>query len=116
MRSKKQKRIMAFYQPQAWINDYAVEVDGACEFDCTDQILKMSADEVNDLIAEGDDSYATDDLLTDRVRRGHNGPFYISVVDKIQDFFNNNVSSISTNDVVTEKMLKEKRKLYGVRK
>jgi hypothetical protein len=77
-------RIMATFQPQAWINDYATEIDGAKKFDCTKEILRLSPKDVRRL---RDDQYDTDNLLPEEIRKTHNGPFYVAVRDEIFDFF-----------------------------
>jgi hypothetical protein len=100
-------RIMATFQPQAWISNYAVNIDGEKTFDCTEEILRMSAREIQDL---DDDQNSTDDLLPDEVRGDHNGPFYVAVRDKVNEFF------AKMNLAIDERSLRDLRKMYGVRK
>lgn len=54
-------RIVARFVPQAWVRDYAVEVDpyGPTTWDVTDQIVAMGEYAALALV---DDQYATDDL------------------------------------------------------
>lgn len=103
----KRPRIVAVFRPQAWINDYACDVDGRKEFDCTLEILRMSVDEIHAL---RDDQDETDTLLPDRVRGGHGGPFRIEVQEAIGKFFR-----ALGFDEVTEEAVQKARKLYGVR-
>jgi hypothetical protein len=80
-----QKRIIARYQPQAWVNDYAMDIDGACEFDVTEAILKMPREKA---LAIRDDDYDSDNLAIEAgVRGDHNGPFYVAVRDAIHAYF-----------------------------
>jgi hypothetical protein len=78
------KRIMATFVPEAWIRDYAVEIDGRFEFDVTERILAMSEEERNRL---RDDDYNTDDLASDEIRASHTGPFRVEVQQAIEDYF-----------------------------
>jgi hypothetical protein len=78
-----QKRIVAVFQPQAWQNDYAIDVDGRTEVDVTEQVLALPLDRIHDL---GDDDYDSDDLV-DVEALGHNGPFYVEVVEQVCEFF-----------------------------
>ena len=82
------KPIIAKFHPQAWVNDYAIDVDpeGDTEWDASPEILAMAPAERIEL---DDDSYETDAL-----RYGVNapkwvadwsGPFYITVVDDIPE-------------------------------
>jgi len=82
-----EKRIMARFTPQAWIRDYATDIDGAYDFDVTAQILAMPKDQA---LALKDNSDAADDLwLSNPVsgERPHNGPFRVEVQDEIARYF-----------------------------
>lgn len=82
-----EKRCIAKFIPQAWINDYAVEVDdGHCEFDITDQINAMPREEALNI---EDDSHDADNLWYDNPASGtnpHSGPFYIECEEAIHEY------------------------------
>jgi len=76
---------MAKFVPQAWINDYAVDVDdGAVEFDCTDQIVQMGKEAALQI---RDDQYESDDLIPSEILDRHSGPFRVEVQAAIQAYF-----------------------------
>lgn len=81
------KRIMALFQPEAWIQDHAVSVDGAYTFDVTDQILKMTREEA---LLINDNDYDSDELWHEHpisTEKPHAGPFRIVVKDAITKYF-----------------------------
>ena len=78
------KRIMARFIPEAWIDGYATEIDGAVEFDVTEQVLAMSEAERATL---RDDSLASDNLVPDSILSNHNGPFRVELQQAIEDYF-----------------------------
>lgn len=79
------KKIMARFVPQAWINDHAVEVDGAVEFDVTEAIKKLGKRKALEI---KDDDYDSDNLAIEAgIRDSHNGPFRVEVQAAIQDFY-----------------------------
>lgn len=72
-------------RPQAWINDYAVDVDdGTVEFDCTDQIVQMGKEAALQI---RDDRYESDDLVPSEILDRHNGPLRVEVESAIQVYF-----------------------------
>ncbi len=86
------KRIIATFHPQAWVNDYAIEVDpeGETEWDVTDYILASFTPE--EALALEDDQYESDNLSTDDPNapkwiREWSGPFYVEVADSIAEYF-----------------------------
>ena len=82
-----EKRIMARFTPQAWIRDYATDIDGAYDFDVTAQVVAMPKAEA---LALTDNSDAADNLwLSHQVsgERPHNGPFRVEVQDEIASYF-----------------------------
>ena len=82
-----QKRIIATFTPQAWINDYAVDIDGAYDFDVTAQILAMPREQA---LKIEDESFDADNLWHDNPvskEKPHNGPFRIDVQAAIADYF-----------------------------
>lgn len=88
--------IIARFHPQAWINDYAVEVDpeGETEFDVTPEILvfdRATALEIKD------DDYDSDDLrfatAAPKWVQGWSGPFWIEVADSIVEHYDDKAGS-----------------------
>jgi len=98
------RRVIAHFQPQAWVHDTAMDIDGACDLDVTDRVLALSAEVIHQL---EDDDYPSDELvygLTDHV-----GPHYVSVKESILEFF-----GVDRLVDITEEMLIENRLLYTV--
>ena len=81
-------RVVARFQPQAWINDNAIDIDGAYEFDVTKQIQQMGREAALE-IQDGD--YSSDDLwhvhCDQHPGEHHDGPFRVTVQDSIRDYF-----------------------------
>ena len=75
---------MARFIPEAWIDGYATQIDGAVEFDVTEQVLAMSEAERATL---RDDSLASDNLVPDSILSNHNGPFRVELQQAIEDYF-----------------------------
>lgn len=83
--------IQAYFQPQAWINDYAVDVDGATHFDVTEQVLDLAATHGWTWVSENvtDNSDLSDNLWygsPDCEHAEHAGPFYVNVEDAIDGY------------------------------
>ncbi|MGK3995003.1 hypothetical protein [Sorangium sp. So ce1024] len=85
-----EKKVIARFQPQAWINNYAVDVDpeGAVEFDVTADIERMGRDEALALKDNSDDS----DMLAKSASapewiRSWTGPFYVNVQQSVRSYF-----------------------------
>lgn len=84
------KRIIARFHPQAWVNDYAVAVDpeGPVEFDVTDAIRRRGKEEA---LAIRDDDYESDSLRYVKTApqwiQEWSGPFYVEVAQQIADFY-----------------------------
>ncbi len=98
------RRVIAHFQPQAWINDTATNIDGACDIDVTDQLLEMS---LKDILFLEDDDYPSDELvygLTDHV-----GPHFVEVKDSVLEFF-----GVERLVDITEEMLFEKQRLHAM--
>jgi hypothetical protein len=84
------KRIMARFVPQAWINNYAVNIDGEVEFDVTEKILAMPKAKA---LAMRDDQDETDELARDAgFLENHGGPFYVAVEMAIAEYFSGSAS------------------------
>lgn len=85
-----EKRIIAAFHPQAWLNDYAVEVDpeGPVAFDVTAAILAMPRDRA---LALEDDDDGTDNLRALPSApvwiQEWGGPFWVEVEDAIMRYF-----------------------------
>jgi hypothetical protein len=87
---KELPRIIAVFHPQAWVNNYAVEVDpeGETEADLTDFILNMKPNKRKELI---DEDYSSDDLRhapEAPLWWGEwSGPFYVEVKESMDAYF-----------------------------
>ncbi len=82
------KRVIAHFQPQAWINDDAVEIDGAYEFDVTDQIVAMGKAKALEIDDFDDGSDILWHAYVEANPNGdHDGPFAVTVKDAISAFF-----------------------------
>lgn len=87
----KTKQIIAKFHPQAWINDYAFEVDpeGETTWDVTDEIVAMGEGAAMTL---QDDQYNTDNLRFSKNApkwvQEWSGPFYVEVSESIWEFYN----------------------------
>lgn len=99
-------RIIALFIPEAWINDNAVEIDGRKEVDVTEEVLALSAFDIQNL---ADRDYTTE-VLVDLEALGHDGPFSIEVEQSIRDFFG--VENLSSD--VTDAMVAKARTEYGI--
>ncbi|WP_321817027.1 MULTISPECIES: hypothetical protein [unclassified Paraburkholderia] len=99
------KRIVAIFQPQAWQNGYAIDVDGRREIDVTEKVLALSLCGIQGLSNDDYDyDYDTDDLV-DSESLGHDGPFYVAVSEQACAFF-----CVEHLSQVTEQMLLDARK------
>jgi len=79
------RRILARFVPQAWVNDYAVDIDSAQFFDVTQQIFEMPVEAIRVL---RDNRESTDDLCRNGPQAfGHNGPFRVEVTEALKEFF-----------------------------
>ena len=95
--------ITAEFTPQAWVNDYAMNVDpeGPTKWNVTDDILKMDVDDIRQL---ADDDYQSDDLrnlpLAPQWIRDWSGPYYVTVEEQIEKFFGCPLAEITEAMVV----------------
>lgn len=78
-----QSRIEAHFQPQAFINDYATDVDGGQLVDVTYVVLQLDLETIHSLVDYRDSTVA----LIDAVKLGHDGPFTVRVTASIEEFF-----------------------------
>jgi hypothetical protein len=82
-----ERRIVAHFRPQVWINDYAVDIDGAYDFDVTETVLAMPREQA---LAIEDHSYEADAVWRDHPvseERPHHGPFEVGVAESIRAYF-----------------------------
>lgn len=76
-------RYTATFQPQAWQNDYVINVDaeGPTTWDCTDFVESLSPNEREKAMVP--DSYESDDARTSKNTpkwvREWSGPFYVTI-------------------------------------
>jgi len=70
-------RLMATFRPQAYIRGDAVDIDGAVEFDATDEALDLDWDVIRDFEYHAYDSDHLADSLPER--NAHGGPFEVDV-------------------------------------
>ena len=77
------KPIEAFFQPQAWINDYATDIDEGYCIDVTQKVLSLQLNQIHTL----EDYRGSTDALVDAVKLGHHGPYTIAVVSSVLEFF-----------------------------
>lgn len=86
-------RVIAKFQPQAWVNDYAYPVDpaGDPEWDVTDEIVAMGREKA---LALKDDTYESDYLRYSRHApkwvQEWSGPFYIEIEEAVRSFYGEN--------------------------
>lgn len=97
--------ILARFQPQAWINDYAVDVDGACDVDVTEQVLAL---DLKAILALRDNRDGTDELV-DLAALDHHGPFYVEVEDSLCAFF-----GVDEQTEISQDMLDVARAKLGI--
>lgn len=97
------RRVIARFQPQSWMHDTALNIDGACDLDVTDRLLDLP---LKDILMLEDDDYPSDELVYGLTE--HVGPHYVEVKDSILEFF-----AVEKLTDITEEMLLEKRELYA---
>jgi hypothetical protein len=89
MALKANRRCLATFQPQAWINDYAIDIDGAFKFDITDQVETLGPAKAKTI---RDSSDLSDGLYYNWLREhpgkdAHRGPFSVSCAEAIAVYF-----------------------------
>ena len=97
------KRIDAVFVPEAWTNDYAVEIDGRRTEDVTKKILAMNLGDLH-ILEDNDD---TSDGLVGTM--DHTGPFRIEVTDSICEYF-----GVEDMKAITHKMVQDARQAEKV--
>jgi hypothetical protein len=96
-------RIVARWEPQAWVNDSAMGVDGGLDFDVTRKVLCLP---LADVQALKDGSRASDTLAWgEKFYEDHDGPFRVESAEAICEFF-----GVDSLDQITERMLMAARR------
>jgi hypothetical protein len=98
-------RIVAEFQPQAWKNDYAIDIDGLLEVDVTDRVLGMPLPVLQAI----EDYRDSSDALCREQAEAHGGPFGVRVESAIQAFF-----GVEALEDVSQGRLTAKRSEHGV--
>lgn len=94
--TKNPQSIIATFQPQAWVGDNTINIDGVLYLDVTRKVLALNLAELH---AITDDKESADDLIgIDDV--SHQGPFTVTVESSICEYFG--VSEVSD---VSDEML-----------
>lgn len=83
-------RVIAHFQPQAWVKDYAIDVDasGETEWDITAEIVAMDPKQAQDIEDDSNESDAfTGSKSAPAFVRDWSGPYHVSVADQIAAYF-----------------------------
>jgi hypothetical protein len=78
-------QVIGIFQPQAWIRDYAEDIDGRETFDCTEKIVKMGREAALAIEDNRDESF--DLIPRDILKRHENMPYRVEVEDAIEAYF-----------------------------
>ena len=81
------ERCLVAFQPQQWVNDYAIDSGPVEEIDVTRRVREMGREAA---LAIEDNSDESDSLVSGLHR--HTGPFYVSCEAPIREFFGVNES------------------------
>ncbi|WP_454734467.1 hypothetical protein [Cupriavidus pauculus] len=90
------KQIVAVFQPQAWIDDYAVDIDCAVSVNVVHRVLALSLDKIHRL---GEQDFAIDTVFPAHAL-DHDGPCRVDLAEPVRAFFG--VTDLSE---ITEQML-----------
>lgn len=102
-------RLIATFRPQAWVNDYAIDIDGRVEFDATEKFLSLPLDTIRDF---AENNFDSDRLAEDLPEYAdHHGPFE---VDADIDGWLESLGYEGGRKSLTENDLVELRKLFGL--
>lgn len=72
--------LLARFIPQAWINDYAIEIDGAVDFNVLPAVIKAGRETLRTAFdAGGDLDFLADDL---DAAKSHSGPFEVELQEE----------------------------------
>ena len=83
-------RVIAIFHPQAWLNDYAIDVDaeGDTAFDVTAEIEAMVRETA---LALKDDQYPSDDLRQAKAApdwvKNWGGPYWVETEESIAAYY-----------------------------
>lgn len=80
-------RCIAKFQPQAWVNDNAVDIDGVTEFDITNQVLALGREtslKIKDTSSEADELWFNS---KDHKYVKHDGPFMVTAQEAVKAFW-----------------------------
>lgn len=91
-------RVIAHFQPQAWVSDNAMNIDGECDLDVTERLLSMPLQDIYQL---ADDDYLSDELVAGLTE--HSGPHYVTVTESVLAFF-----GVDSLEDITEAMMTKK--------
>ena len=81
-------QVLARYQPQAWINDNAVDIDGSQDVDVTQDVLCLAQNNLAGLHSLRDYRDSSDALVERHLGAiGHEGPFSVEVVNAVTKAF-----------------------------
>ena len=95
------KRILAIFQPQAWVDDNAIDIDGQEEVDITEKVLALPLEKIHRL---ADQDLAADTVLYDQALE-HDGPNRVEVAEQVCEFFAvSDLSSITEERLLAERM------------
>lgn len=105
-------RLMATFRPQAWQNDYAINIDSPVDFDATEALLRRS---LKDIKAYKEHDYSSDYLAGEsnlRAAEEHDGPYEVDC--DVDSWLEEN--GIEDRSKMTEADLKLLRERFGVGK
>jgi hypothetical protein len=78
-------RVIAHYVPQAWVDDYAVEVDdGHRYYDITEVVMEIGREASLQI---RDDRNESDNLIPHELQDHHTGPYRVEVEVQISEFW-----------------------------
>lgn len=104
------RRLIARFRPQMWLNDQAMDVEGAVYFDATEKFLRLPLEYTRTF---RENSYDSDELAEDLpARQHHSGPFEVDI-DASEWLEQNGVPG--GRDGLTQEHLDRLRAEYGMR-
>lgn len=103
--------LTATFQPQAWINENAIDIDGRKEFDATAAILRLNAQQIREL---KDNSTTVDQIAEElpefKLHTGAGLPFKVSIVDALDQWLKD--QGVPDRSVITDEEWSEFQKFY----
>lgn len=82
-------RVVASWQPQAWQNNCAIDIDGKCEIDITDAVLALPHDADFLTFANANDMWLEEELDQHPFQDEHAGPYHCDAEDSLRQFIRN---------------------------